>query len=230
MTTYHLDLDGIVIEVQRKRVKNITLRIYPPDGQVRMSVPLRLSMRQIRSQIEIKREWIQQQQQRIQALPIHKEPSMQTGECHDFLGQSYILNITETTTRPRVELHGNILNMTIKPQATDLEKRTLLETWYRAQMTAMLPDLIKKWQAIIGVEVAQWGIKAMKTRWGSCNTRAHRIWLNLALIKKPISSLESVIVHELVHLLEASHNARFYALMDQFMPDWRIAKQALNKK
>jgi predicted metal-dependent hydrolase len=97
-------------------------------------------------------------------------------------------------------------------------------------MESLLPGLIARWEQIIGVNVADWGIKKMKTRWGSCNTRARRIWMNLSLIRKPQLCLEYVLVHELVHLLEASHNQRFYALMTQYMPNWREHQLTLEGK
>jgi len=224
----YLEFDGMTIEIERKRIKNLHLRIYPPAGQVRISAPLRLSMHSIGQQLEAKRDWIHKQRARIQALPVRSEPTMQTGELHFFLGQALVLNIYETATAARINREDNVLQVYVKPNTTALEKYNLLQRWYRKEMEALLPDLITKWQAIIRVHVAEWGIKVMKTRWGSCNIRAHRIWLNLTLIKKPIACLESVLVHEMVHLLEKNHNARFYSLMDKFMPEWRDVQLGLN--
>ncbi len=227
VTTHYLEFDGITIEIQRKPIKNMRLRVYPPAGEVRISAPLKLSMRQIINQVNAKRAWIHAQRARMHALPVQSELTMQTGECHWFLGQACILNTHDQATVNQVILAGNVLQLSIRPHTTTPEKYAILQAWYRNQMAEFLPQLIKKWQPIIGVDVAEWGIKDMKTRWGSCNIHARRIWLNLALIKKPLACLESVIVHEMVHLLEASHNARFYKLMDQFMPDWRVHQQAL---
>lgn len=227
MSTQRLEIDGIAIEIQRKPIKNMNLRIYPPDGLVRVSAPFALSLRQIRRQIEAKREWIQAQQARIKARPVYSEPAMQTGERHDFLGEPYTLNVYEGVNKANIVLEGKVLHLRTNANPSVVEKHALLQRWYRAQMLGLLPDLIKKWQAVIDVTVAEYGVKIMKTRWGSCNIQARRIWLNLALIKTPLTCLESVLVHEMTHLLEASHNARFYALMDQFMPNWRTYQQAL---
>lgn len=223
----YLEIDGITIEILRKPIKNLHLRIYPPEGQVRVSAPLKLSMQKIRCAIEAKRAWIHQQRARVQARPINRELRWETGESHDFLGQAYELQVIENTTLSQVVLQDNLLQLWVKTNTTRADKEALVQAWYRAQMASLVPDLIKKWQPIINVTVAQWGIKIMKTRWGSCNVRTHRIWLNLALIKKPISCLESVLVHEMVHLLEPSHNRRFYALMDEFMPTWRVINKNL---
>lgn len=97
----------------------------------------------------------------------------------------------------------------------------------REKLKVLVPDLITKWQAVIGVEIAEWRIKKMKTRWGTCNTNARRIWINLELAKKSLNCLEYIIVHELVHLLERSHNYRFKGFMDKFMPEWRSYRREL---
>ena len=227
MTKHFLEFDGLTIAIHRKPIKNLHLRIYPPDGEVRVSAPLRLSLEKISHQIESRREWIHTQRLRIQSRPIKPEPVIETGASHLFLGQIYLLALNETANKQGIALTGNLLQLSLKPNTSVETREAMLETWYRKQMMALLPDLITKWQAVIGVHVAEWGIKKMRTRWGSCNIRAHRIWLNLALIKKPVACLESVLVHEMVHLLEASHNARFYALMDKFMPEWRVFQKDL---
>lgn len=227
MTLQEIEIDGITIEIHRKAIKNMHLRIYPPDGRVRVSAPMRLSLKYIRHQLEAKREWLHTQRARLQSLPVVVAPTLNTGEQHYFLGQPYALNIIENQGPPKVVLRDNALFLNAKSGASSIEKMALLKRWYQLQMHSLIPDLIKKWQPIMGVSVADWGVKSMKTRWGSCNTRARRIWLNLVLIEKPILCLEYVLVHEMVHLLEASHNARFYQLMDRFMPEWRIHQKAL---
>lgn len=226
MTITLIELDGLPIEIIRKAIKNVHLRIYPPDGRVRVSVPLRLSMKHVHRQLEAKREWIHAQRARLQAIPLRTQPTMESGEVHSFLGKPYVLSLIESQ-RTQITIEGQQLQLCIKHNATSVEKSEALNKWYRTQMQLLLPDLIRKWELIIDVNVTDWGIKIMKTRWGSCNTRVRRIWLNLTLIKKPVLCLESVLVHELVHLLEASHNARFYQLMDTFMPDWRVHQESL---
>ena len=218
-----IEVDGISLELLRKPVKNMTLRIYPPDGAVKISVPLKFSEQLIHRFIREKGNWIRTQQDRIRqhSISIPPTPKLQTGTTVDFLGKSYLLIINEQHGPAQMQIKDELLHLYIEPDTSEAEKEALVDRWYRREMNARLPDLIKKWELIIGVQVKAWGIKKMRTRWGSCNTRAHRIWLNLNLIKKPLICLEYVLVHELVHLLEASHNKRFYALMSQFMPQWR---------
>jgi len=109
------------------------------------------------------------------------------------------------------------------------QRERLMTEWYRRQLKAIIPDLIDKWQQVVGVQINDWGVKKMKTKWGTCNREAKRIWLNLDLAKKSIHCLEYIIVHELVHLLERRHNDIFINYMDQFMPTWRRYKDELNR-
>ena len=227
MTKLQIEIDGITIDILRKPIKNMHLRIYPPDGQVRVSAPLRLSLQHIRDQLESKREWLHTQRARLQALPVKSEPTMQTGESHYFLGQAYPLTVVDHPAPPKIVLKDNILLLSARPLSTSIEKQLVLKQWYKTQMQSLVPSLIEKWQPLMDVTVEAWGAKTMKTRWGSCNTRTRHIWLNLVLIQKPIICLEYVLIHEMIHLIEASHNTRFYQLMDKFMPEWRIYQKEL---
>lgn len=227
MALVQIEIDGISIEILRKPIKNMHLRIYPPDGRVRVSAPMQLSLQHIRNQVETKLDWLHTQRAKLQSRPAKAELTMQTGEIHYFLGEGYTLNTIDSIYPPRINLKNNALLLSINPLASTLEKHAFLKQWYYLQMRALVPSLIEKWQPLIGVSVESWGIKAMKTRWGSCNTRTRRIWLNLVLIQKPMACLEYVLVHEMIHLLEASHNKRFYQLMDKFMPEWRVHEKAL---
>jgi predicted metal-dependent hydrolase len=212
------------VDVVRKKIKNLHFRVYPPDGRVRVSVPLRLSEASVRGAILSKLPWIETVQAKVQA----SQPLLQyvSGEQHFFCGKPYTLEVITTTT-PRVVLSSTMLTLYVRVAMTTAQREQLLYGWYRAQMHSMLPTLIEKWQGIIGEPVSAWGIKRMKTRWGTCNPSSRRIWLNLELIKKPLHCLEYVVVHEIVHLLEASHNHRFKALMTKFLPQWRECRNQL---
>ncbi|KTC87294.1 M48 family metallopeptidase [Legionella drozanskii] len=225
-----LEFDGLTIEVLRKPIKNIHLRIYPPDGQIKVSAPLRLHLDLIRHQIEAKREWIHAQRTKLRARSYSPPLAFETGEPHDFLGKTYSLIVHEAKHSPMVLIQQDSILCYTRTNARAEDRKILLENWYRQQMKALLPELFRKWEGIIGVTASSWGIKSMKTRWGSCNTTKRRIWLNLNLITKPLPCLEYVLVHELVHLLEASHNKRFHAFMDQFLPQWRDLKNQLEEK
>ncbi len=219
MDSYHLEIDGLQIEILPKAIKNMYLRIYPPHAQIQVSVPKSFSLQQIRLQIKEKRKWIDKKRNHILSLPPPSVLVMDEGELHYFLGKLYRLELITNRSRSDVEIRQDRLILYVKPQMTATEKQKLLASWYRQQMQDLLPPLILKWERVVGVQIHQYGIKRMKTRWGSCNIRNKRIWINLELIKRPIECLESVIVHELVHLLERNHNARFYGFMDRFMPD-----------
>lgn len=218
-----IEIDGIAVEVIRKKIKNINLRIYPPLGQVKVSVPHRYNLELLKQHLQTKIAWIKEQQNRIQKNNFYQteEQCVQTGSIIPFKGEQYTLFLIEHYGPNHINLLDKTLYFYMKPNTTMELRQKYLEQWYRRELELVLPNLIRHWEKIISVKVLQWGIKQMKTRWGSCNTRAQRIWLNLNLIKKPLICLEYVLVHELIHLLEPSHNARFYTLMSQFMPLWR---------
>jgi len=218
------------VEVVRKPIKNLHLSVHPPDGHVRVSAPSHMDDEAVRLAVVSKLPSIRRHQKAFADQPHQSQREMISGESHYFLGRRYRLSVTERNGPNRLTLNGTLdLTMQLRP-GTDRDKREqLLNAWYRRHMKELLPDLISKWQPIIGVQVAKWGIKKMKTRWGSCNTRDHRVWLNLELAKKSLDCIEYVLVHEMVHLLERNHSERFKALMDQFLPQWRLYRDELNQ-
>ena len=223
-----IEIDGVSIEIVRKPIKNMYLRVQPSTGNVTVSAPMKLSLKAIQTQLTAKRDWIHT----ARARAIARKPSLPTplmmehGEKHHFLGASYALVIHPNAPSKGVIIEGEFMHCFLKSDSH--EKRALfLKAWYKQQMQSLLPDLIRKWEPIIGVCVRAWGVRTMKTRWGSCNVLAHRIWLNLRLIQKPLVCLEYVLVHEMVHLLEANHSKRFYALMTRFMPEWKTYQKQL---
>lgn len=216
------------VQLVRKRIKNINLRI-DRQGNVTVSAPMKCPLAIIEQFLQKKQNWITRHQTQLRHLDYPATPSLQSGVAYSFLGHSYSLVIREHTVQDRVMLEGNELVCYLKSCETEATTRALLMQWQRQQLQGLLPVLIKKWEAIVGVHADQWRIRGMKTRWGSCNTVKKRICLNLHLMKYPLHCLEYVIVHELVHLLEASHNARFYALMSQFMPEWKQYRRDLRQ-
>lgn len=216
-----VEIEGLEIEVIRKPIKNIYIRIYPPNGQIKISAPLNCSYRAIQNQVKAKIDWIAYHRQTIKKQPILTPPSLQTGTPIPFKGQYYPLLITENTGPEKINLIDNTICYYTPNTASQEKLVHHLDYWYKQELSRLIPNLITHWENKIAVRVNQWGIKKMKTRWGSCNVRARRIWLNLNLIQKPMECIEYVLVHELIHLLEASHNQRFYKLMTQFMPQWQ---------
>ena len=122
------------------------------------------------------------------------------------------------------------MEMYIRPNTGMGKRQVILDEWYRQRLKEIVPVLITQYENAMKVQVSEFGIKKVKTRWGTCSIRAKRIWLNLELAKKPIECLEYVVVHELVHILERNHNERFIALMDKYLPKWKFYKEELNRR
>jgi predicted metal-dependent hydrolase len=218
------------VEVIRKPIKNLHLSVHPPEGRVRVSAPTRTDDEAVRLAVVSKLRWIQRHQQTFAGQPRQSPRQMVGGESHYFLGRRYRLRVMEHEGPNEVILKGNMeLTLRVRPGTNRDKRQQVLNDWYRRHMKSIIPELIQKWQPVIGVEVTEWGVKKMKTRWGSCNIRDRRVWLNLELAKKPPQCLEYVLVHEMVHLLERHHNDRFKGFMDQFMPHWRMYKDLLDQ-
>ncbi|KTD65286.1 M48 family metallopeptidase [Legionella spiritensis] len=225
-----IEIAGITCELVRKPIKNLHLGVYPPDGRVRISAPLGLSNQAIGRFITHKKTWILTRQKHIQERKITESPSLTDGASCLFQGQIHTLRIKETDSgRPSCIMQDHHLWLSIKTGASQLDKEKILHRWYRDQLQQQLTTLVPAWEKIIGISVQQIGIKKMKTRWGSCNPRAKRIWINLTLIQKPLSCLEYVLVHEMIHFLESGHNRRFYQWMEHFLPDWKQRHQMLRQ-
>jgi hypothetical protein len=224
-----IEVSGIAVEVVRKAIKNLHIGVYPPDGRVRVAAPSRMAMEAIRLALIGKLGWIRKHQVRFAGQERQSPREYISGETHYYQGRRHRLNIQLHAGRPTVALRHGTLELQIAPDTSIEQREALLYNWYRRQLKQQIPELLAKWEAVIGVQAAEWGVKRMKTRWGTCNPTARRIWLNLELIKKPLHCLEYIIVHELVHLLERHHNARVASLMDQFMPLWRQYREELNR-
>lgn len=225
----HIDIHGIRVEVVYKRIKNFHLRVCSPTGAVRVSAPLRVKDTVVRDMVMARLDWIRDHQARIAALPARLVPEFVSGEEHLFLGKSCHLNVTVQPGVQGVKLDRSVLHLSVSPGVGRAQRGALLERWYRAELKKMIPARLNYWEGVVGETVTAWGVKRMKTRWGTCNIGARRIWLNLALIRQPAVCLDYILVHELTHLLERGHNARFRQLMDRFLPQWRHPDALLRK-
>lgn len=223
-----LVVSGIPVQVVRKKIKNLHLATYPPDGHVRIAVPLHVDDDAVRLAVASKIGWIRRQQTAYAEQPRQSQREMVNGESHFVRGRRYRLKLIEHAGRQEVRIRGGRLEMQTRPGSTPEQRRALLDRWYRNQLRETIPQLIEKWTPIVGASVADWGIKRMRTRWGTCNAVARRIWLNVELAKKPSECLEYIVVHEMVHLIEPSHNADFKVRMDRLMPQWRVYRDMLN--
>lgn len=223
-----LELNGLSIEIIRKPVKNMYLRILPPDGKVVTTVPMKLPLQSIRSYLEKKQAWIRAKSEELSRRPKKQALLFQTGEKHNFLGESCSLLVYENTGPLKIRLMDNTLHLFVPTKTSLVEKKSLMSNWYKQQMQEKVRELLPKWEPVIGVKVDSFTLKRMKTRWGSCSIRRKHICLNLVLIQKPLACLVYVLVHEMVHLLEPSHNKRFYELMTKFIPDWKECHRQLS--
>lgn len=224
-----IDLGEITAEVIQKDIKNIHLSVYPPKGRVKISAPFRMDLETIRIFAISKLSWIKKQQTKLQNQEREAPRAYISRESHYYLGKRYLLKVVEGDSKPSVVIRHDTLMLQLKPATSTEQRQILIQEWYREQLKALVPKYIAKWEKIMGVEVAEFGIKKMRTKWGTCNPEAKRIWINLELAKKPLECLEYIVVHEMVHLLERSHNARFVAYMNQFLPQWSSLKEELNR-
>ncbi len=226
--TAEIVADGVVIAVTRKRIKNFYLRIDRGQGRVRMSAPHRASDEEVLSVIGKRIDWIKRQQARLAAAPPHIPLKYASGETHFLLGVPLQLEVVERDCRGcSVDRNESLLVLSVRRRSRFDERERAIRAWYRSEIKRLIPPLVARWEPVMGVRVAEWNVKQMRTRWGTCNIGARRIWLSLELAKFPPECLEYVVVHEMVHLLERRHNARFHALMDRFLPDWRARKRSL---
>ncbi|MCQ4289333.1 M48 family metallopeptidase [Pseudomonas stutzeri] len=225
----HIDLGGIRVEVQRKNNKHAHLYVYPPEGRVHISAPMHMGLDALRAFAISRLSWIKAQQHQMRTQLREPEHEYLNRESHQVWGRRYLLKVIEVDAAPAVELKHSTLILYVRPGSDDARRQALLESWYREQLRAKLPALLAKWQPLMGVEVRRIFVQRMKTRWGSCNSAAGSIRLNTDLAKKPPEYLEYILVHELAHLIESTHNPRFLSLMDRFIPNWRQLKDALNR-
>jgi predicted metal-dependent hydrolase len=224
-----VQLGDISVDVVRKDIKNVHLSVHPPKGRVTIAAPSRLSLDTIRVFAIAKLGWIRQQQKKLLEQEREAPREYLNRESHYVWGQRYLMKVIEGDLPPSVELSHRRMVVHARPGWDQKKKQELLEGWYRQQLKAAVPPLIAKWELLMGVKVERFFVQRMKTKWGSCNPRSRTIRLNTDLAKKPLQCLEYIVVHELVHLLEPTHNARFMALMDRFMPKWQSCRQTLSR-
>src|SRR5512137_1281347 len=224
-----IKLGNIAVDVVQKDIKNIHLSVYPPTGRVRISAPLRMDIDTIRVFAITKLGWIKKQQQKLREQERETPREYLDRESHYVWGKRYLLKMLEDGRAPSIELQHSQMLLRVRPGTDAAKKQAIAEEWYRRQLRQAAPPLIAKWERLMGVKVERFFVQRMKTRWGSCNHDARTVRLNAELAKKPRECLEYIVVHEMAHLLEPTHNAHFVALMDQFMPNWQFYRDQLNR-
>ncbi len=230
MTT---DLDvlvvrGVQVAVVRKDIKNLHIGVYPPDGHVRVAAPLVLSDSAIRAALVVRFSWIRRHQAQFAGQQRESRREIVTGESHWYLGRRYRLSVVESTGAPGVRIANlHTIELRCRPGSDYEQRETILGRWYRARLKELAGPIVESWSPVFGVEKADWRVRVMRTKWGSCSAGSERIWLNLDLIKKPRRCLEYIVVHELAHLVERRHGRPFQALLDEFLPKWRFIRTEL---
>ena len=226
--TAQIDLGGIEVEVLFKDIKNVHLSVYPPTGRVRIAAPEHMNLDTVRAFAVSKLAWIKKQRAKLQKQERETPREYLDQESHYVWGKRYLLKIVEVDNAPAVELKGGDMILRTRPGTGADARGAAVSKWYREQLKAAIPDLLAKWEPIVGVTAERVFVRKMKTKWGSCNPDRRSVRLNTDLVKKPAYYLEYILVHELTHLLEKTHNDRFTALMDHFMPQWREYRDMLN--
>ncbi len=225
----YITIGNIKIEVEHKDIKNLHLSVYPPNGYVRIAAPCKLDLDTIRIYALSKLDWIKKQQTKFIEQERETEREYLNRETHLYKGERYLLRISENNKTNSVNIEHDALVVYVRGKKEGKNIQSIIEGWYRQELKKSAEPLIKKWENIIGVKVNEFSIRKMKTRWGSCDIKTGKIGLNIELIKKPIDCLEYIIVHEIIHLFERTHNHNFTAYMNKYLPQWKEIRTELNK-
>lgn len=224
-----IEIGNITVHVTHKEIKNIHLSVNPPQGEVRISAPLHLNLDSIRVFALSKLQWIRSEQQKFQIQERETPREFLNRESHYFWGERYMLELVYKDSPAFVEIKHHKIILTVRPDSTRVKKQEVLERWYREQLRNKANSMLKVWEKKLGVQTNKMIIQKMKTKWGSCSPKTRIIRLNLELCKKPLQYMEYIIVHELMHLIEPTHNQKFVRLMDSYMPKWKHYKDELNR-
>nr|WP_287411686.1 SprT family zinc-dependent metalloprotease [Pseudodesulfovibrio sp.] len=224
-----IDLGEIPVDVVRKDIKNIHLSVNPPDGRVRISAPLRLDLDTIRVFAISKLAWIKKEQRKMREQERETPREYLERESHYLWGRRYLMEIVEAERPPFVSLKHKVMVLSVRPGTSEENRKKVVDEWYRACLREKAEPLIAEWEPRLGVKVNRLFIQRMKTRWGSCNSDRGYVRLNTHVAKKPIKCLEYLLVHEMLHIIEPTHNAHFKALLEKHVPQWEHLRRLLNR-
>ncbi|MCL8000638.1 M48 family metallopeptidase, partial [Brucella sp. 21LCYQ03] len=223
-----LHIDSVEIEVTFKAIKNLHLSVHPPMGRVTIASPDFYDLEKVKIYAATKLGWIKREQRKIRSQEREEPKLMITQESHQFLGKRYLLKVVEAK-RPKLVLKHLVIELYALPGASLEQKQKTLYNWYKRELDAKIGTLIFNYSRQMNLTDVHFGIRRMKTKWGSCNIEKRMLLFNIELAKKPVDCIEYIVVHELVHLLERNHNKNFIILMDRFLPNWRLQKKILNE-
>jgi predicted metal-dependent hydrolase len=224
-----IQLGDISIRVTRKAIKNVHLSVHPPGGRVTLSAPTATRLDVARAYAISRLGWIREQQKKLQNQAREAPRQFVTRESHYLWGRRHLLTVVYNETKPFVSLDHKRIMLSIRPGSDRMKRAEVIHDWQKSLLHEVMPPLITKWERKLRVKVKSYFLQRMKTKWGSCNHKAGHIRLNTELVKKPKDLLEYVIVHEMAHLIEPTHSARFIAILDRHYPSWREARAELNE-
>jgi predicted metal-dependent hydrolase len=224
-----MNVGDLEVEVIKKDIKNIHLGVYPPTGRVRLSAPMDSDTEKIRMFIVSKIPWIRKNQRKFKNKERQTSREFIDRESHYFEGRRYLLKVViDETKYNSVELNKTSIKMSINSNLDSIKRKELFESWMRRKLRIRLEPVISKWVDILGVNLTEWKIKKMKTKWGSCNKEARRVWFNLELAKVDDYCLDYIVLHELAHLKHRNHGKEFTSILNSNMNDWAHRKSQLN--
>ena len=221
-----LNIEGIPVEVRKKRIKNLHLYVKPPDGRALVTAPLSMSDAAIERFVRTKAAWLVKHVAKYEGRPQLAAMDYTTGETLVVWGREYRL-LVRRGGRGAAALAGDTVVLTARSASTAAGREKIIREWYREQLKTEIARRLPAWETATGLRAASWQTKTMTTRWGTCNPKTGKLWFNVHLAEKPPECLDYIIVHELTHLVERGHNARFYGLLDRYMPGWRDVKTKL---
>lgn len=226
-----MTVGGVHVVVVRKAIKNLHLGVYPPEGRVRVAAPVGMSESAVRVAVVRKLSWIRRQQRKFRAQDRQSARELVSGEAHYFLGRRYRLDVVRDGVPGTVSIRPrDLLSLHVRSLWDRDRRERALYDWYRERLRELARPLVDKWSRKLDVQPVYWGLRKMKTKWGSCIAPTRRVWLNVELAKKPPECLEYLVVHELVHLVARRHDERFEELMDRHLPRWRLIRAVLNRE
>jgi hypothetical protein len=230
MSTESLTIGGTQVEVHRKKIKNLHVGVYPPDGRVRVAAPDGISTDAIRTAVLTRMDWIRRRQSRFLTQERQSVRRYVSGETHYVFGRALRLTVEEWDKRiHRISVEGrDRIRLSVPFDSSAENRRTWIRNWRRTELRALAAPKVETWTSILNVTPNFWGIREMRTKWGSCNPKTGRIWMNLELSKKPVEAIDYVLLHELAHLISPRHDDRFIATLDAHMPRWRQIRSELN--
>ncbi len=224
------DIAGASVEIRRKRIKNLHIGVYPPAGNVRVAAPLALSLDAIRIAVLTRMPWIRRKQAQFARQERQPARSFVSGETHFVFGRAKRLSVSISQSRShQISLAGNDrIELSVPSGSDENDRRRWMEDWHRAELRRVAAPRVEKWAGRLGVTPSRWGIRRMKTKWGSCNPERGTIWLNLELARKDVAAIDYVILHEVAHFISPRHDDKFIKVLDHYMPNWRQVRAELN--